>query len=85
MNEGETQELGRAIKRDVHALYLAGSDPRVPWHAKLLAVMIAAYALSPIDLIPDFIPMLGLLDDAILLPLGCPCRTHGRHLRHLRR
>jgi uncharacterized membrane protein YkvA (DUF1232 family) len=60
----------RAIKRDVHALYLASRDPRVPWYAKALAVVIAGYALSPIDLIPDFIPVLGLLDDAILLPLG---------------
>jgi uncharacterized membrane protein YkvA (DUF1232 family) len=59
-----------AIKRDVHAVYLASRDPRVPWPAKALAVCIAAYALSPIDLIPDFIPVLGYLDDAILLPLG---------------
>ena len=54
----------------MHALYLASRDPRVPWYAKALAVCIAAYALSPIDLIPDFIPVLGYLDDAILLPLG---------------
>jgi len=60
----------QAIKRDVHALYLAGRDPRVPWYAKALAVVVAAYALSPIDLIPDFIPVLGYLDDLILLPLG---------------
>lgn len=60
----------RAIKRDVHALYLASRDPRVPWHAKLIGLLVAAYALSPIDLIPDFIPVLGLLDDLILLPMG---------------
>ncbi|MXP64540.1 DUF1232 domain-containing protein [Roseomonas sp. M0104] len=60
----------RAIKRDVHALYLAARDPRTPWYAKALALTIAAYALSPIDLIPDFIPVLGYLDDAILLPLA---------------
>jgi uncharacterized membrane protein YkvA (DUF1232 family) len=60
----------RAIQRDVHAVWLASRDPRVPWYAKALAVCIAAYALSPIDLIPDFIPVLGYLDDAILLPLG---------------
>jgi uncharacterized membrane protein YkvA (DUF1232 family) len=60
----------RAIKRDVHALYLASRDPAVSWHVKLLAGFVAAYALSPIDLIPDFIPVLGLVDDAILLPLG---------------
>jgi len=60
----------QAIKRDVHALYLAGRDPRVRWYAKALAVVVAAYAFSPIDLIPDFIPVLGYLDDLILLPLG---------------
>lgn len=60
----------RAIKRDVHALWLAARDPRTPWYARALAVALAAYALSPIDLIPDFVPVLGYLDDAILLPLG---------------
>ena len=60
----------RAIQRDVHAVWLASRDPRVPWYAKALGICIAAYALSPIDLIPDFIPVLGYLDDAILLPLG---------------
>lgn len=59
----------RLIRRDVVALWLAGRDPRTPWAARLLAVAIAAYALSPIDLIPDVIPVLGLLDEAILLPL----------------
>lgn len=58
------------IKQDVHALYRAARDPRVPWYVKALALAIAAYALSPIDLIPDFIPVLGLLDEAILLPLA---------------
>jgi uncharacterized membrane protein YkvA (DUF1232 family) len=58
------------IKRDVHALYLAGRDPRVPWYAKALAVAVAGYALSPIDLIPDFIPVLGYLDDLIIVPFG---------------
>jgi uncharacterized membrane protein YkvA (DUF1232 family) len=60
----------KAIKRDVHALYLAARDPRVPWHAKAVAVLVAGYALSPIDLIPDFIPVIGYLDDLILVPLG---------------
>jgi uncharacterized membrane protein YkvA (DUF1232 family) len=60
----------RTIKRDVHALYLASRDPRVPWYAKALAIVVAGYALSPIDLIPDFIPVLGYLDDVILVPLG---------------
>lgn len=56
--------------RDVHALYLASRDPRVPWYAKAMAAAVAGYALSPIDLIPDFIPVLGYLDEVILLPLG---------------
>ena len=60
----------RRIKRDGHAIYLASHDRRVPWYAKVLAVAIAAYALSPVDLIPDFIPILGYLDDLIILPLG---------------
>lgn len=60
----------RGLKRDVLALYLAGRDPRVPWHAKALALATAAYALSPIDLIPDFIPLLGYLDDLVILPLA---------------
>ena len=60
----------RSFTRDVHALYLASNDPRVPWYAKLLAVAVAGYALSPIDLIPDFIPVLGYLDDVIIVPLG---------------
>jgi uncharacterized membrane protein YkvA (DUF1232 family) len=64
------KEWARAIKRDVHAVYLAARDPRVPWYAKALALCVAAYALSPIDLIPDFIPVLGYLDDLIIVPLG---------------
>lgn len=60
----------RVMKRDAMALYLAARDPRTPWHAKLLAGLIVAYALSPIDLIPDFIPVLGYLDDLVLVPLG---------------
>ena len=60
----------RQIKRDVHALYLAAGDPRVPWYAKVAAIAVAAYALSPIDLIPDFIPVIGYLDDLVIVPLG---------------
>ena len=60
----------RGIKRDVLAVWVAARDPRTPWYAKLLAAAVAAYALSPIDLIPDFIPVVGYLDDLILLPLG---------------
>jgi uncharacterized membrane protein YkvA (DUF1232 family) len=54
----------------VTALYLAARDPRVPWYAKVVAACVVAYALSPIDLIPDFIPVLGYLDDLLLVPLG---------------
>jgi uncharacterized membrane protein YkvA (DUF1232 family) len=60
----------KSIKRDVYALYFAARDRRTPWYAKALAVIVAAYALSPIDLIPDFIPVIGYLDDIILVPLG---------------
>ena len=58
------------LKVEVHALHLACRDPRVPWYAKVLAGAVAAYALSPIDLIPDFIPVLGYLDDVIIVPAG---------------
>lgn len=64
------REWARRLKRDVLALYLAAHDPRVPWPAKVVAVAVAAYALSPIDLIPDFIPVLGYLDDLLIVPLG---------------
>jgi len=64
------KKWARAIKRDAHALYLAARDPRVPWIAKALALAVAAYAASPIDLIPDFVPVLGYLDDLIIVPLG---------------
>jgi uncharacterized membrane protein YkvA (DUF1232 family) len=60
----------KRLKRDVLALWLASRDRRVPWHAKLAAGAVAAYALSPIDLIPDFIPVLGYLDDLLIVPLG---------------
>jgi len=60
----------RSLKRDAHAIYLASRDPRVPRHAKVLAIAVAAYALSPIDLIPDFIPVVGYFDELIILPLG---------------
>jgi uncharacterized membrane protein YkvA (DUF1232 family) len=60
----------RALKQDVIALWIAARDPRTPWYAKLAGGAVAAYALSPIDLIPDFVPVLGYLDDLILVPLG---------------
>lgn len=60
----------RKTTRDVLALWIAARDPRVPWPAKLVAGAVAAYALSPIDLIPDFVPVLGYLDDLLIVPLG---------------
>jgi uncharacterized membrane protein YkvA (DUF1232 family) len=60
----------RGLKRDAYAVYLAARDPATPWYVKALALTVAAYAFSPIDLIPDFIPVLGYLDDLILVPLG---------------
>ena len=67
---GKLKDWARSIKRDVHAIYLAARDPRTPWYAKALAVCVAGYALSPIDLIPDFVPVIGYLDDLIIVPLG---------------
>ena len=67
---GRLRQWADEITRDVLAIYLAGRDPRVPWYAKALAISVAAYAFSPIDLIPDFIPVLGLLDDLVIVPLG---------------
>lgn len=64
------KQWAKALKRDVLALWIAARDPRVPWYAKVLAGAVAAYALSPIDLIPDFIPLLGYLDDVIIVPAG---------------
>lgn len=58
------------LKREVYALYLAYRDQRTPWYAKVVALCVAGYAFSPIDLIPDPIPVLGYLDDLVLLPLG---------------
>jgi uncharacterized membrane protein YkvA (DUF1232 family) len=66
----QVRQWARTLKRDVLALYLAARDPRVPWYAKAVAACVAVYALSPIDLIPDVIPILGYLDDLILVPLG---------------
>ena len=67
---GRLKDWARSLKHEVHAVYFAARDPRVPWYAKALALLVAGYALSPIDLIPDFIPVLGYLDDVILVPLG---------------
>lgn len=64
------RERARRLKREVRVVSLAARHPRLPWHVRLLAVAIVGYAFSPIDLIPDFVPVLGYLDDLILLPLA---------------
>lgn len=64
------KQRARHLKAETIALYLAARDPRTPWYAKLLVAGIVAYALSPVDLIPDFIPVLGYLDDLLLIPIG---------------
>jgi uncharacterized membrane protein YkvA (DUF1232 family) len=64
------KEKAKQLKNETYALYLASKDRRVPWYAKAFVILIVAYALSPIDLIPDFIPELGYLDDLILIPAG---------------
>lgn len=63
------EQAGR-LRIEVYALYLAYRDPRVPWTARVFTAVVVAYAFSPIDLIPDFIPVLGYLDDLVLIPLG---------------
>jgi uncharacterized membrane protein YkvA (DUF1232 family) len=60
----------RRLETEVYALFLAYKDPRTPWHAKIFTAMLVGYALSPIDLIPDFIPVIGYLDDLVIVPLG---------------
>jgi uncharacterized membrane protein YkvA (DUF1232 family) len=64
------REKARTLQRETYAVYLACRDPRVPWYGRLLAVCVVGYTFSPIDLIPDFVPVLGYLDDLILIPLG---------------
>ena len=69
-DDEQRPSLARRIRIDAHAAWLAARDPRCPWHARAFGLFVTAYALSPIDLVPDFIPVLGLLDDALLIPLG---------------
>ena len=66
----QLKQWAKQIKRDVYAVWFAARDPETPFLAKLVALLVAAYAISPIDLIPDFIPVFGYLDDLILVPLG---------------
>jgi uncharacterized membrane protein YkvA (DUF1232 family) len=64
------KERVKRLKVETYALYLAYRDPRVPWYARLFAAIVVGYAFSPLDLVPDFIPVLGYVDDLILVPLG---------------
>ncbi len=64
------KQSARRLKLEIYAIYLAYKDPRVPWYARIFAGLVVAYAFSPIDLIPDPIPVLGYLDDLVLVPLG---------------
>jgi uncharacterized membrane protein YkvA (DUF1232 family) len=64
------KQRARQLKKETYAIYIACKDPRVPWYARLFAGFVVAYAFSPIDLIPDVIPILGYLDDLVLVPLG---------------
>jgi uncharacterized membrane protein YkvA (DUF1232 family) len=70
MNIKSWKVKSEEFKGEVYALYLASKHPRTPWYAKVLAALILGYALSPIDLIPDFIPIMGYLDDLIIIPVG---------------
>jgi uncharacterized membrane protein YkvA (DUF1232 family) len=67
---GRLELWGRRLKVEAYALYLAYKDPRVPWYARAFAALVVGYAFSPIDLIPDPIPVLGYLDDLVIIPLG---------------
>lgn len=62
--------LAHRIRVDAHAAWLAARDSRAPWYARAFGLLVAAYALSPLDLVPDFIPIFGLIDDVVLIPLG---------------
>jgi uncharacterized membrane protein YkvA (DUF1232 family) len=67
---GAWKQRARQLKVETYALYLACKDPRTPWYARLFIALVVGHTLSPIDLIPDFIPILGYLDDLILVPVG---------------
>ena len=67
---GRLERWARRLKVEIYALYLAYRDPRVPWYARAFAALVVGYAFSPIDLIPDAIPILGYLDDLLIVPLG---------------
>ena len=69
-DDASSPSLVTRLRVEAHAVWLAARDPATPWPARLLCLLIAAYALSPIDLIPDFVPVLGLVDDALIIPAG---------------
>jgi uncharacterized membrane protein YkvA (DUF1232 family) len=69
-NLQDWKEKVRQLKTETYAIYLASKDPRVPWYAKAVILFVVAHTFSPIDLIPDFIPILGFLDDLVIVPLG---------------
>ncbi len=70
MRMASWKQRARQLKAETYALYLAYRDPRTPWWGRLFAAIVVGYAFSPLDLIPDFVPVLGYLDDLILVPLG---------------
>lgn len=70
MNLESWRRRARKLKTESYALYLAYKDPRVPWYAKVLAALVVGYVFSPIDPIPDFIPVVGLLDEMVVIPIG---------------
>ena len=70
MSGSRLREWARSLKQQTIAVYFAARDPRTPWLVRVIALLVAAYALSPVDLIPDFVPVLGYLDDLIIVPLG---------------
>lgn len=70
------RQFARRLKQEIYALYLAYQHPQTPWYAKVWTFVVVAYAISPIDFIPDFVPVLGYLDDVILLPLGIWIALH---------
>jgi uncharacterized membrane protein YkvA (DUF1232 family) len=76
MKTASLKKWAKSLRQQTLAVYFAARDPRTPWFVRLLALAVAAYALSPIDLIPDFIPVLGYLDDLILVPLGLALVIH---------
>lgn len=67
---GWARDLAHRVRVDAHAVWLAARDPRTPWYARGWGLLVAAYALSPIDLIPDFVPIIGMVDDVLLVPIS---------------